>query len=254
MPRFDTQKVCLVTGGASGLGRATAIALARHGNPVAIADVQDAQGSETVAAIEAEGGRALYRHVDVTEPQAVQSLIEHTVERFGRLDCAVNNAGIEGSYHRTATYPDEEWRRVIDINLTGVFLCMKHELAAMSGHGGSIVNVGSTASLRGVGLMSPYVASKHALVGLTKTAALEYAAQGIRVNVLCAGGFRTPMSERLYRGDFSRARAGTPMARIAEADEIAQAIVWLCSDESSFVTGSEQIVDGGRMAGPVLAS
>lgn len=253
MPRFDSQKVCLVTGGASGLGRATALALARHGNPVAIADIQDTQGRKVVAAIEAAGGNAFYRNVDVTDARAVSAFVGHTVERFGRLDCAVNNAGVEGPKHRVGAYPDEEWRRVVDINLIGVFLCMKHELAAMNGHGGSIVNVGSTGSLRGVGLMSAYVASKHALVGLTKSAALEYAARGIRINVLCAGGFRTPMSERLYGGDFSRALAATPMARIAEADEIAEAIVWLCSDESSFVTGSEQIIDGGRMAGPVLA-
>lgn len=254
MPRFDTAKVCLVTGGASGLGRATVLGLARHGNIVAIGDIQHDEGLAVVAETEAMGGRALFQPLDVTDRGDVKTFVERTVATYGRLDCAVNNAGVEGILRSVGDYPEDDWQHVIDVNLIGVFTCMKHELAAMAGNSGSIVNVGSTGSLRGVGRMSAYIASKHGLVGLTKSAALEYAAQGIRVNALCPGGFRTPMSDRLHGDDFSGLIAGTPMGRIAEADEIAKAIIWLCSDESSFVTGAAYQVDGGRMAGPVLAS
>jgi len=255
MPRFDTQKACLVTGGASGLGRATALSLARHGNSVAIGDLNEDAGQQAVAEIEAAGGKAMFAHLDVTDRRSVQDFVATVLEAYGRLDCAVNNAGIEGTRQKVAVYPDEDWQQVIDVNLTGVFTCMKHELAVMAAQGsGSIVNVGSTGSLRGIGLMSAYVASKHALVGLTKTAALEYAGQGVRINVLCPGGFHTPMSDRLYKGDFSGIIAGTPMGRMAPAEEIAQVITWLCSDEASFVTGATYQADGGRMAGPVLAS
>lgn len=254
MPRFDHPRICLVTGGASGLGRATAIDLARHGNTVVIGDLNAEPGHALVAEIAAAGGSAAFHYLDVTDRNSVADFIRFIVDRYGRIDCAVNNAGVEGERHRIADYPDEEWQRVLDINLTGVFSCMKHELAVMAGQGsGSIVNVGSTGSLRGIGLMCAYIASKHALVGLTKTAALEYAARNIRVNVLCPGGFRTPMSDRLYQGDFSRILTGTPMRRMAPAEEISPAIVWLCSDEASFVTGAAYQVDGGRMAGPVVA-
>ena len=253
MPRFDGPKVCLVTGGASGLGRATAVQLAALGNPVAIGDLQESAGLETVAEIEADGGRAFFQHLDVTDRGSVKAFVDATVSRYGGLDCAVNNAGIEGPIQKLDAYADEDWRRVIEVNLVGVFTCMKHELAVMKDRGGSIVNVGSTGSLRGIGMMSAYIASKHGLAGLTKAAALEYGAHGVRVNCLCPGGFRTPMSERLYGDDFSHILAGTPMARVAEADEIAPAIVWLCSDESTFVTGATHCVDGGRMAGPVMA-
>lgn len=254
MPRFDTHKICLVTGGASGLGRATALALASHGNSVVIGDVQEEAGRQTVEDIEAAGGRAAFQHLDVTNEASVGQFIETIIGDHGRIDCAVNNAGIEGVIQKVGDYSLNDWQRVIDINLTGVFLCLKHELAVMAGQGsGSIVNIGSTGSLRGISLMSAYVASKHALVGLTKTAALEYAAEGVRVNVLCPGGFHTPMSDRLYNGDFTRIIAGTPMGRMAPAEEIAQVIAWLCSDEASFVTGAEYQVDGGRMAGVAMA-
>lgn len=254
MARFDSEKICLVTGGASGLGRSTAIALARHGNAVMIGDVQREAGLSAVAEIEAQGGRAAFHELDVTDRASIKAFMAHTLSTYGRLDCAVNNAGVEGLIAPTADYPDDEWDRVIGINLTGVFNCMKPELEAMASRGGSIVNVGSTGSLRGIGRMSAYIASKHALVGLTKTAALEYAARNIRANVLCPGGFHTPMSDRLYKGDFSHIVSGTPMGRMAPSEEIAQVIVWLCSDEASFVTGAAYQVDGGRMAGPVLAS
>lgn len=255
MPRFDSEKVCLVTGGASGLGRSTSVALASHGNTVVIGDVNRAEGDRTVADIQAAGGKASFVHLDVTDRQSVKDFVHGVAADNGRIDCAVNNAGIEGELHKVGDYPEDEWDRVINLNLTGVFLCLKHELDLMAAQkGGSIVNIGSTGSLRGIGRMSAYVSSKHALVGLTKCAALEYAANNIRVNVLCPGGFHTPMSDRLYKGDFSHIVNGTPMGRMAPSEEIAEVIVWLCSDEASFVTGASYQVDGGRMAGPVLSS
>ena len=146
--------------------------------------------------------------------------------------------------------PMTEWKRVIDVNLTGVFFCMKHEIAAMlRNQSGSIVNVGSTASLRGTPLMGAYTAAKHGIVGLTKTAALEYASKNIRVNVICPGSFRTPMSERLNKGDFSEVAKRTPMQRVASAAEIASSIVWLCSGDATFITGAALPVDGGKLAG-----
>lgn len=243
----------MVTGGAFGLGRATALALAGAGNIVAIGDVQNEQGRRTVAEITDGGGTALYHPLDVTDTESVRSFVAKVVDTYGRVDCAVNNAGIEGERHRTHEYPDDDWDRVIAVNLTGVFTCMKHELAVMAAQrSGSIVNVGSTGSLRGIGLMPAYIASKHGVLGITKSAALEYAALNVRVNVICPGGFRTPMSDRLYNGDFSSIVSGTPMGRLAPAEEIAPMIVWLCSDEASFVTGSAYQVDGGRMAGPIV--
>lgn len=255
MPRFDSQKVCLVTGAASGLGRATALELASHGNIVAVGDIREEAGRKTAADIEAAGGKAVFDHLDVADAKSVKTFVDRIVGTFGRLDCAVNNAGIEGPLHRIEAYPDEDWQRVIDINLTGVFNCMKHELAVMAAQeSGSIVNIGSTGSLKGIGLMSAYIASKHALLGLTKTAAIEYGAKGIRVNILCPGAFRTPMNERLYKGDFSGLAAGMPLGRIGEPREVAAAAAWLCSDEASFVTGAAYQVDGGRLAGSTLAS
>jgi NAD(P)-dependent dehydrogenase (short-subunit alcohol dehydrogenase family) len=243
-------KVCVVTGGASGLGRATALALARQGAVVAIGDQQHQDGSSVVDEIERLGGTAAYIPLNLTDSLDVQKFIETTVDRFGRLDCAINNAGIEGSKGPLGGYADEEWTRVIDVNLTGVFFCMKHEIAAMlRNQSGSIVNIGSTASLRGTPLMGAYTAAKHGIVGLTKTAALEYASKNIRVNVICPGSFRTPMSERLNKGDFSEVVKRTPMQRVASAAEIASSVVWLCLGEATFITGAALPVDGGKLAG-----
>lgn len=235
------------------MGRATALALAETGAAVAIGDRQDAEGAALVAEIETSGGTACYFPVDVAAPADVAQFIQRIVDRFGRIDVAVNNAGIEGLKSRIGDYPDDEWAKVIDINLSGVFYCMKHEINAMiSGGSGSIVNVGSTASLRGTASMGAYTAAKHGIIGLTKSAALEYADRNIRVNAICPGSFRTPMSERLNNGDFSKIERATPMNRIASAAEIARAIVWLCLDESSFVTGAALPVDGGKLAGSPL--
>ncbi|HWK67261.1 MAG TPA: glucose 1-dehydrogenase [Rhizobiaceae bacterium] len=253
--RFASEKICLVTGAASGLGRATAMELASRGNIVVIGDTNEAAGKRTAAAITDSGGTCIFEHLDVTDGICVKQFVGKIVDRFGRLDCAVNNAGVEGALHKVEAYPDDEWDRVINVNLTGVFSCMKHELAQMAVQGsGSIVNIGSTGSLKGIGLMSAYTAAKHALVGLSKTAAIEYGGQGIRVNVLCPGSFRTPMTERLYGGDESKVAAAMPLGRLAEPQEIAAVAAWLCSDEASFITGATYLADGGRMAGSTLAA
>jgi NAD(P)-dependent dehydrogenase (short-subunit alcohol dehydrogenase family) len=243
-------KVCVVTGGASGLGRASALALAQQGAIVVIGDQQHEAGRLVVREIEGGGGTAAYVPLDVSDGRDVRKFIDATVDRFGRLDCAINNAGIEGSKGPLDGYAEDDWKRVIDVNLTGVFFCMKHEIAAMlRNQSGSIVNVGSTASLRGTPSMGAYTAAKHGIVGLTKTAALEYASKNIRINVICPGSFRTPMSERLNQGDFSEVVKRTPMQRVASAAEIAGAIVWLCLGDSTFITGAALPVDGGKLAG-----
>lgn len=244
------QKVCVVTGGASGLGRATALALAETGAAVAIGDRDDEAGAALAAKIENAGGTAAYFPLDVANPADVARFIDDVVARFGRLDVAVNNAGIEGLRSQIGDYPDDAWSKVIDINLSGVFYCMKHEINAMlHGGAGSIVNVGSTASLRGTASMGAYTAAKHGIIGLTKSAALEYASRNIRINAICPGSFRTPMSERLNNGDFSKIEQVTPMKRVASAAEIARSILWLCLDDSSFITGAALPVDGGKLAG-----
>jgi NAD(P)-dependent dehydrogenase (short-subunit alcohol dehydrogenase family) len=245
-------KVCFVSGGASGLGRATAMALAKQYR-IAVADRDEAAGTRVVGEIADAGGEAAFFPLDVTREADVRAAIDNVVARFGGLHCAVNCAGVEGDRQVTGEYPIDEWRRVIDINLNGVFACLKYQLQAMvRGGGGTIVNVGSTASLRAVPRMSAYVAAKHALVGLTKCAALEYADKGIRVNLLCPGSFHTPMSERLYGPTLETAIARTPMKRMAPPSEIADAIVWLCSEQSSFVTGTAVTVDGGKLAGIMM--
>ncbi|MEJ8574240.1 SDR family NAD(P)-dependent oxidoreductase [Microbaculum marinum] len=244
------QKICVVTGGASGLGRAIALTLAGQGMAVAIGDLQEDAGSEVVASMEDAGGTGAYWPLDVADGASVAGFFDHVLERFGRIDCAVNNAGIEGQKKFVADYPEDDWRRVVDVNLTGVFLCMKHELNAMlPNRSGSIVNVGSTASLRGTASMSAYTAAKHGIVGLTKSAALEYADRNIRINAVCPGSFRTPMSDRLNDGDFSTVEQRTPMKRVAPAEEIAESVVWLALGQATFITGVALPIDGGKLAG-----
>ena len=246
--------ISLVTGGSVGLGRETALLLAARGDHVIVADRDDAQGELTVRDVRASGGSAEYVQLDVSLPGDVQAVIERIVEVHGRLDYAVNNAGIEGQKAMVADCSDDNWAAVIAVNLSGVFFCMKHEITAMlRADGGAIVNVGSTASLRGAPRMPAYTAAKHGLVGLTRTAALEYASQGVRVNLIAPGSFRTPMSERIYGEKIVEAVSNrTPMRRIAPAEEVARAIVFLCSDQASFITGASLPVDGGKMAGPVI--
>ena len=245
-------KVALVKGGGSGIGRATALTFAREGAKVLVADVAVEGGQETVQRIKAIGGEAQFVQVDVAKAAAVEALVTQAVQTYGRLDCAFNNAGIEGAIQPTADYGEEHWDRVIAVNLKGVWLCMKYELQQMPTQGnGAIVNTASAAGLVGLPSGSAYAASKHGVVGLTKTAALEYAKANIRVNAVCPGGVRTPMMERTFQqipGFAEAAVALEPVGRLAAPEEIAEAVVWLCSDAASFVTGHAMAVDGGWVA------
>jgi NAD(P)-dependent dehydrogenase (short-subunit alcohol dehydrogenase family) len=257
MPGRVAGKVALVTGGASGIGRATALTFAREGAKLVIADVHEEGGRQTVHMITENGREALFVHTDVTQATAVEALISKTVETYGRLDCAHNNAGISGAgiggdmRALTAEYPVERWHQVIAVNLTGVWLCMKYEIPHMLQRGGgAIVNTASVAGLIGSVGLSAYVASKHGVVGLTKTAALEYAKQGIRVNCVCPGFIHTPMTDAGVRDPELLAQivAREPIGRVGSPEEVAEAVLWLCSDAASFVTGHALTVDGGIMA------
>ncbi len=246
-------KVALVTGGASGLGRSAALLFAREGARVVVGDLDVDGGQETVLQIEEAGGAAISVTADVTQSAAVEAMVSRTVETFGRLDCAFNNAGIEGAVGTsTAEYTEEEWDRVVNVDLKGVWLCMKYEITQMLEQGsGAIVNTSSVAGLVGLRGSSPYVASKHGVVGLTKTAALEYAQQGIRVNAVCPGVFRTPLVERIIArvpGREQEYMNAQPIGRLGRPEELAEAVVWLCSDAASFVTGHAFPVDGGFVA------
>lgn len=245
-------KVAIVTGGGSGIGRATALAFAREGAKVVVADVVVAGGEQTVRLIKAAGGEAIFVKTDVAKGAEVEALVTKTIATYGRLDCAFNNAGIEGQLTSTVEASEANWDRVIDINLKGVWLCMKHEIAQMlTQGGGAIVNTASAAGLIGIAGGSAYVASKHGVNGLTKTAALEYAKQGIRVNAVCPGVIRTPMVERgmVSNPQMMEAMVAVePIGRLGKPEEIAEAVVWLCSDAASFVTGLPMAVDGGWTA------
>ncbi|HVC44019.1 MAG TPA: glucose 1-dehydrogenase [Candidatus Binataceae bacterium] len=245
-------KVALITGGSSGIGRAAAMLFGREGAKVMVADYNAEGGERTAKAIREAGGVAAFHAADVSLPHDVEALIAKVVETYGRIDCAFNNAGIEGQMANTAECTIENWNRVIAIDLTSVFLCMKYELAQMvKTGGGSIVNTASVAGLLGLASAPAYVAAKHGVAGLTKTAALEFAQKGIRVNAVCPGFIRTPMVERvLDRGVFSEEQifAAEPMHRMGKPEEIAESVLWLCSDASSFVTGLPMPVDGGYAA------
>jgi NAD(P)-dependent dehydrogenase (short-subunit alcohol dehydrogenase family) len=254
MPGRLEGKVALVTGGASGIGRATALTFAREGAKLIIADVDVDGGQQILHLITENGGDATFVQVDVTQATEVEAMISKTVETYGRLDCAFNNAGTEGTTMvSTVDYKEEDWNRVLRINLTGVWLCMKYEIAQMLIQGGgTIVNTASVAGLVGSrGAGSAYAASKHGVVGLTKTAALEYAKQGIRINAVCPGVIRTPMMERMLSRNPElehRYIDAEPVGRLGTPEEIAEAVVWLCSDAASFVTGHTMTVDGGMVA------
>lgn len=244
-------KAALVTGGGSGLGRASAIAFARAGATVTVADVDERGGKETAALVfEEAGGDADFVLADVTRPDEVEAMVDRTVARWGHLDCALNNAGTTGASAPTADHTLEDWNRAIALNLTGVFLCLKYEIPAMLEGGGAIVNMASGAGLVGFAGLPAYVASKHGVVGLTRATALEYAANGIRVNAICPGSTRTPMLEGFMGGDPQIERIMTrsvPLGRLGRAEEIAEAVVWLCSDAASFVVGHALAVDGGSV-------
>ncbi len=244
-------KIALITGGGSGIGRAASVAFARAGAKAVIGDVVAEGGNRTVELIKDTGGEAIFVHTDVTVGREVERLVKAAVDTYGGLDCAYNNAGIEGAQAGIVDCTEEEWQRVIAVDLTGVWLCLKHEIPAMIKRGGgSIVNTSSVMGLVGAPSIPAYIASKHGVAGLTKAAALEFAKSGIRVNAVCPGAIRTPMIERILAAGTTEASLAAPQAipRLGRPEEIAAAVVWLCSDAASFVTGVTMPVDGGWTA------
>jgi NAD(P)-dependent dehydrogenase (short-subunit alcohol dehydrogenase family) len=248
-------KVALVTGGASGIGRATAVAMAREGARVAVADCAEETAAETVALINAAGGQAIAIGGDVTKEADVAAMVERTVSAFGRIDCAFNNAGVATravgpAGQRIHELSQASFDTMLAVNLTGVFLCLKHEVAQMltQGVGGAIVNTASIAGLIGLPTSAHYVAAKHGVVGLTKTAAMEYAQDGIRVNCVNPGYVKTPMTKETMETRFDEIMAKVPMRRLGIPEEIAEAVVWMCSDKASFMTGASHVIDGGYYA------
>lgn len=243
-------KVALVTGGGSGIGRAASLVFAREGAKVAVSDIDNEGGEETVRMIKETGGEALFIKADVSKAQDVERMVNQTLDAYKGLYCACNNAGI-GSPAGTVICTEKEWDRTMSVNLKGVWLCMKHEIPQMLNNGGgAIVNVSSFAGLAAskLGLVA-YSASKHGVIGLTKTSAVEFAKQGIRINAVCPGATRTAIIEKFISDPEveSRVASNNPMNRIASPAEVAEAIVWLCSDAASFVTGIAMPVDGGQV-------
>jgi NAD(P)-dependent dehydrogenase (short-subunit alcohol dehydrogenase family) len=246
-------KVVLVTGGTSGIGRDTAVLFAKAGAKVVIAGRREVEGKETVELVRVAGGEALFVKADVSKASEVEALVQKTVEKFGRLDIAFNNAGIEGIWVPITEQSEEDWDRTMDINLKGVWLCLKYEIRQMlkQGGGGAIVNMASAAGLVGLPGAATYSASKHGVIGLTKSAALENARKGIRVNVVCPAVIETPMAERAYsEPEFHKFAVGLhPIGRFGRAEEVAEAVLWMCSDRASFMTGQSLVLDGGLLAG-----
>jgi NAD(P)-dependent dehydrogenase (short-subunit alcohol dehydrogenase family) len=249
--RFES-KVALVTGGNSGIGQAIALAFAREGAKVVVAARRASEGNETVAMIEELGGQAHFVQTDVSKAAQVKAMVAACISEYGGLDCAVNNAGIEGTpMIPTADYEEEVWDQVVDINLKGVWLCMKYEIPEMLERGqGAIVNMSSVAGLIGGRVGVAYYASKHGVIGATKAAALEYATRGLRINAVCPAVIETPMVARATFNNEELAeifRAAHPVGRFGQPEEVASATLWLCSDGASFVTGHSLPVDGGRL-------
>jgi NAD(P)-dependent dehydrogenase (short-subunit alcohol dehydrogenase family) len=247
-------KVAFVTGAGSGIGRATALAFARAGASVVVADVSEPGDQETARMIEESGGRALAVRCDVTRSEDVKAALETTIATYGRLDAAFNNAGVEQAKKAMADITEEEWDRIIAIDLRGMFLCMKYEIPLLLQQGGgAIVNTSSGAGVKAFEGQAAYVAAKHGVVGLSKAAALDYAPQNIRINVVCPGIIDTPMMDRFGGGtpegkerELASAAAAEPIGRAGKPEEIAAAVVWLCSDAASFVVGDAMVVDGGQ--------
>ena len=242
-------KVALVTGASGGIGRATALAFAESGAAVVVSDVNDAAGEETVAMIAAAGGKAVFHHCNVADAGEVKALVARAVSEFGRLDFAHNNAGINNM--GADEYQDDVWDRAVAINLSGVMYCMREEAAVMLEQGsGAIVNTASINGLVGNPAQAGYTATKHGVIGLTRHGALRWAKAGIRVNAVCPGVIETPMTAPLVANPDMRKLLDsmTPMGRMGKAEEIASAVLWLCSDQASFVTGHPLVVDGGSTA------
>jgi len=253
MERQFVDKVALVTGAASGIGRATALALAEAGATVLVSDLTVDAGEETVSLIEESGGIASFLKADVSQAGEVESLVSAVIESYGRLDIGINNAGIGSRWSRVAELSIDDWHQVINVNLNGVFYCMHYEIQQMLKQGGGvIVNTSSIAGLRGLANSAAYSASKHGVVGLTKSAALEYARHQIRINAVCPVFTRTPLFEELFKVNPTyeeRLIKNIPMRRYGAPEDIAGAILWLCSEAAAFVTGHALPLDGGIMAG-----
>jgi NAD(P)-dependent dehydrogenase (short-subunit alcohol dehydrogenase family) len=248
--KFYTGKVAFVTGAGSGIGRAAALAFAREGASVAVADISEEGSHETTRLIEEQGGRVIAAKCDVTRSEDVRAALDKTIESFGRLDVAFNNAGVEQKNLAIADIDEDEWERLVGVNLRGVFLCMKYEIPLMLEQGGgAIVNTSSGAGVIGIRGGSAYAATKHGVIGLSKSAALDYAAQNIRVNVVAPGYIATPMMDRFTGGTDeggAKIAAEEPIGRPGTPEEIADAVIWLCSDAASFVVGHTLVVDGGQ--------
>jgi NAD(P)-dependent dehydrogenase (short-subunit alcohol dehydrogenase family) len=245
-------KIALLTGAASGIGRATAKIFAREGAKLMLADIVEAGGLETLQMVKEMGAEATFMKTDVSKSQDVNAVVAKTVDTYGRLDCAFNNAGIGGRGALTHEYTEEEWNRVLAVNLTGVWLCMKAEITHMLKQGsGAIVNTSSIMGLTGAIRVPAYTAAKHGVAGITKAAALEYARHGIRINAVCPAPIYTPMLMGAFekRPDMEERYARSePMKRIGQPEEVGEAVAWLCSDRASYMTGLPMPVDGGYMA------
>jgi NAD(P)-dependent dehydrogenase (short-subunit alcohol dehydrogenase family) len=247
-------KIGLVTGGTSGIGRDTAVLFAKAGATVVVAGRREAEGHETVDLIRAAGSDGLFVKADVSKASDVEALVQKAVAQFGRLDVAFNNAGVEGVFAPIVRQSEEDWDRTININLKGVWLCLKYEIRQMlkQGGGGAIVNMASVLGLAGTAGVGAYAASKHGVLGLTKTAALENAKSGIRVNAVCPAYIETPMADRTLGVPSVRKYVvnSHPIGRLGRPMEIAEAVLWMCSDRASFMTGQSLVLDGGLLAGP----
>jgi len=247
-------KVALITGGTTGIGRDTAVLFAKHGAKVVITGRREPEGNETIQLVRAAGGEGMFLKGDISKSADAQAMVQKTVEKFGRLDIAFNNAGIEGNWKPIPDWTEDEFDKLIDINVKGVWLSLKYEIPQMlkQGGGGAIVNMSSVAGLMGAAGASAYVASKHAVIGLTRTAALECAKSGIRVNAVCPAVIETAMAERAF-GDPEVSKwvlAQHPIGRFGKPLEIAEAVLWMCSEKASFMTGHYIVLDGGMRAGP----
>jgi NAD(P)-dependent dehydrogenase (short-subunit alcohol dehydrogenase family) len=243
--RFEG-KTAFITGAASGIGRATAVAFAAEGARVVVTDRVEAALQETAEYVKEAGGEVLAIACDVSKPEEIEAAVAQAVNTFGRIDCAFNNAGVENKATPLHEIELEEWDRILSINLRGTFVCMKHEIAQMVRQdGGVVVNTSSGAGIRGVAGGASYAASKHAMIGMTKSAALDYAKQNIRVNCVLPGNIATPMMDRFTGGDIQKAIDLEPVGRLGKPEEIAEAVLWMCSDLGGFVTGASIVVDGG---------
>lgn len=249
-------KVALITGGTSGIGRETAVLFAERGARVVVAGRREQEGNATLELIRGAGGEGIFVKADVSRASDVEALVQKTVAVFGGLDCAFNNAGIEGAWIRIVDQTEEDWDKTIDINLKGTWLCLKFELQQMlkQGRGGAIVNNSSVAGFIGSYGTATYSASKHGVMGLTKAAALEVAKNGIRVNVICPAVIETPMAQRLFgEPEANKIALGLhPVGRFGKPGEVAEAVLWMCSSAAGFMTGQSLVLDGGLLAGPFV--